>query len=95
MQLRIYWAHNAVHAEDWTYAHITAGEAEAVFLADVWTPGQNPDDGVSIGAAREWLNQAVSDGVARNAVVLPAHGVPTPLKELVELTGFDYPEGGS
>ncbi|KAF8242331.1 hypothetical protein K440DRAFT_131665 [Wilcoxina mikolae CBS 423.85] len=110
VELTIHWSPNAVHAQDWTYAHITSSfthnnssshghsnssrasredKAEAVFLADVWSPGQNSDEGVNIAAARQWLWQARRDGVGAKALVLPAHGDPTPLRALVELTGFD------
>ncbi|KAF8541490.1 hypothetical protein BDD12DRAFT_498856 [Trichophaea hybrida] len=110
VQLTIHWSPNAVHAQDWTYAHITSSfthnnsslhghsnssspsrgdKEETVFLADVWFPGQGSDEGVDIAAARQWLLQARRDGVGAEALVLPAHGNPTPLRTLVELTGFD------
>ncbi|KAF8542457.1 hypothetical protein BDD12DRAFT_728744 [Trichophaea hybrida] len=91
MATRFHWSPNQLHAEDWSYAHIVAAEGEAVFVTDIWNPDGDDDEGVVVGDVRQWLDQAVADGVGRNATVVPAHGKVNGLLRLIEYTGFDYP----
>lgn len=77
----------------------------AVFNADAWSPNT---DGIQfdLGFARQWLDQVLDDGLSKDALyvscigrdvanslsVIPAHGSPTPLKVLLDITGYMYPE---
>ena len=72
MQARFIWESAAPHSEDWSYGIVTsacpnANETVAVFEADVWNPGF-PDAGLDQALARQWLDQAVADGLPKSTL---------------------------
>ena len=67
------------------------------FNADVWSPGS---DGLrwDAGYTRQWLDMAVEDGLARDAIVVGTHGssangtsTTEVLRSLIDITGYNYP----
>ncbi|KAF2740595.1 hypothetical protein EJ04DRAFT_481728 [Polyplosphaeria fusca] len=96
MQASFRWQPSAVHALDWTYAFvapscITSNSSVALLEADVWQAGL-PREQSYEAPMRLWLDQLLRDGVTDRAVVAPTHGVVTPLTELIDITGYPYPE---
>ncbi|KAF2095496.1 metallo-beta-lactamase superfamily protein [Rhizodiscina lignyota] len=95
MQAWFMWREEAVHASDWSYMMVTStcpdkNDGVAVFNADAWSPGTDAIQ-FDIGFARQWLDQMLYDGLSKSALVVPAHGIPTPLTELLEITAYMYP----
>ncbi|KAH6980842.1 hypothetical protein BKA56DRAFT_632550 [Ilyonectria sp. MPI-CAGE-AT-0026] len=90
------WEDQGSHAADWSYSFVTAkcpseNSTVAVLEADVWQAG------VSTGQSdqalmRQWLDQVMRDGLTENAIVLPTHGLVTPLLDLINITGYPYPK---
>ncbi|KAF4628208.1 hypothetical protein G7Y89_g9947 [Cudoniella acicularis] len=83
------------HAEDMSYAFISApcpgpSDTVAIFEADLWNPGFT-DYRFDQEQALVLLDQAAKDGVSRNAVVIPVHGVEAPLEGLIDATDYNYP----
>ncbi|KAK9444714.1 hypothetical protein VB005_01778 [Metarhizium brunneum] len=92
MQARFLWRPEADHSVDWTYSIITsacpsANSSIMAYVADAYSTSTAYDNAV----ARNWLKQAMTDGLSRAALVIPAHGKPTPLVELIDALAFDYP----
>ena len=114
LQARFIWTPETIHAADWTYAVITPfcptdEDTVAIFEADGFNPGTNATR-FDIGFARQWLDQLVEDGAAKDALwvycifdcskdlrtnmsrVVPVHGNPTPLLELIGIVDYAYPD---
>ncbi|KAM0458584.1 hypothetical protein ACHAPV_005976 [Trichoderma viride] len=93
MQVRFLWRPEAAHAIDWAYAMITtscpsANSSMILYEADAWS---NVIVTFSDTLALQWLDQIRGDGVGHNAIVVPAHGQPTPLADIVNALGYEYP----
>ncbi|KAL6405068.1 hypothetical protein AUP68_11911 [Ilyonectria robusta] len=90
------WEEQGSHAADWSYSFVTAkcpseNSTVAVLEADVWQAG------VSTGQSdqalmRQWLDQVMGDGLTEKAIVLPTHGLVTPLLDMINITGYPYPK---
>ena len=101
VQFRAVWHDEAPHARDWMYAVVSnacpeKGDPVVVFNADVWSPGT--DTRFDFGYARQWLDDARKDGLARDAIVVGTHGsskngtsTMDVLENLIEMTGVVYP----
>ncbi|KAH8816689.1 metallo-beta-lactamase superfamily protein [Xylogone sp. PMI_703] len=94
-EVRFLHVGGAMHAEDMSYAYVSAAcpevnDSAVIFEADYWNPGSSGYE-FNQNQALELLQQVKKDGVARGATVVPAHGVPAPLSELIDITGFLYP----
>ncbi|KAH7166477.1 hypothetical protein EDB81DRAFT_839002 [Dactylonectria macrodidyma] len=90
------WEPQGFHASDLSYSFVTTkcpsnDSPVAVFEADVWQAGVSPalSDQAQM---RQWLDQVMNDGLTKDAIVLPTHGQVTPLLELINITGYPYPQ---
>ncbi|KAH8816530.1 metallo-beta-lactamase superfamily protein [Xylogone sp. PMI_703] len=92
MQARFLWSPEAAHAVDWTYSIVSkacpsANNSIVAYVADAWSTSLPIDDKL----ARTWVDQAVGDGLSKNALVIPAHGSPAPFTQLIDFLGYQYP----
>ncbi|KAF5236593.1 hypothetical protein FANTH_11204 [Fusarium anthophilum] len=97
-QVTIVHLEGSAHAFDQAYAAITpicptANSTMAIFEADYWNPHfANADLYVDHTEAAEFLNKLGEDRVAKDSLVIPAHGVGTDaLTHLIDLLGLPYP----
>ncbi|KAF5554615.1 metallo-beta-lactamase superfamily [Fusarium mexicanum] len=97
-QVTIVHLAGSAHAFDQAYATITpicptANSTMAVFEADYWNPHfADADLFVDHTEAAEFLNNLGEDRVAKDSLVIPAHGVGTDaLTHLIDLLGVPYP----
>ena len=96
LQVRALWQPEAPHAEDLSWLVVTKtcpSEADQmiIFEADVW----NPDDQEvrsDMGFTRQWLQWLDADGIRNNTIVTACHGGTRVLQELIDITGYAYPE---
>jgi hypothetical protein len=103
VQVRAFWHHEAPHARDWSYSIASKacpvdGDGVLLFNADVWSPSAEGVEGLrwDTGYARQWLDQAVVDGIPRNTIVVGAHGsivngTIEMMESVIETTGYAYP----
>ncbi|KAH7139969.1 hypothetical protein B0J13DRAFT_478345 [Dactylonectria estremocensis] len=90
------WEQQGSHAADLSYSFVTTkcpsnDSPVAVFEADVWQAGMPPEQSDQ-ALMRQWLDQVLNDGLTKDAIVLPTHGQVTPLLELINITGYAYPQ---
>lgn len=101
VQFRSFWRDDNPHARDWSYSVATRAcpqknDTVVAHIADVWTP-QPKGSGLGnaltfdIWGARQWLDNAVRDGIPKSAVVVGAHGIQDQLSTLLDITGYRYP----
>ncbi|RBQ72875.1 hypothetical protein FVER14953_20556 [Fusarium verticillioides] len=97
-QVTIVHLEGSAHAFDQAYAAITpicptANSTMAVFEADYWNPHfENADLFVDHTEAAEFLNKLSEDRIAKDSLIIPAHGVGTDsLAHLIGLLGLPYP----
>ncbi|KAL7934339.1 metallo-beta-lactamase superfamily protein [Trichoderma chlorosporum] len=93
MQVRFMWRPEAAHSEDWSYAMITsscpsADSSMVLYEGDAWS---NVIITFPDLVALQWLDQIRGDGVGQNAIVVPAHGQPTLLADIIKGLGYVYP----
>ncbi|KAG0651567.1 hypothetical protein D0Z07_1494 [Hyphodiscus hymeniophilus] len=95
LQVRFIDLEDPVHAEDQSYAFVSAACPKAndtvvTFQADYWNPNFT-DYEFDQNQALVFYNKLARDGVARSSLAIPAHGSPTPFQELIDVVGFPYP----
>lgn len=71
MQARFLWRPEADHSVDWTYSIITsacpsANSSIMAYVADAYSTSTAYDNAV----ARNWLKQAMTDGLSRAALLV-------------------------
>ncbi|KAL7906632.1 metallo-beta-lactamase superfamily protein [Trichoderma velutinum] len=93
MQVRFLWRPEAAHSIDWSYAMITtscpsAKSSMVLYEGDAWS---NVIITFPDLVALQWMDQIRGDGVSQNAIVVPAHGQPTSLTDIVKGLGYVYP----
>jgi hypothetical protein len=77
MQARFIWESAPPHSEDWSYGIVTSAcpepdDAVAVFEVDIYNPGF-PDLGIDQTEVRQWLDQAVADGLPKSALYVKVY----------------------
>lgn len=66
-------------------------------VADAWNPGPTknstgPTFDFDHWSARQWLDNAVRDGISKSTIVVAAHGPQDFLSTLADITGYEYPD---
>ncbi|KAH7325578.1 hypothetical protein B0I35DRAFT_493444 [Stachybotrys elegans] len=93
LQARFLWRPENPHSADWTYAMVTStcpssNSSMLAYTADIVSTGFE----FTTYLAENWLLQAMDDGLSKNTIVIPAHGVPYPLSDVYEPLGSPYPD---
>ena len=104
VQFVSFWQNEAAHAEDWSYAIAAPAcwtyesSGFVLFNADVVSPSIGPAKRWDTGYAREFLLNAIENGIPRSATILGAHGSSSmglgtqdSLIHIAELAGVPYP----
>ncbi|KAH7355636.1 hypothetical protein BKA66DRAFT_430002 [Pyrenochaeta sp. MPI-SDFR-AT-0127] len=96
MQARFLWQADTPHSADWTYAIVTTAcpdinTSMLAYTADAVSTNFESDSNL----ADSWLLQAMSDGLSKNTMVIPAHGWPISFSQVYKQLGSPYPDFNS